>query len=267
MRRREFLAASAAAAVGLVGSKASFAADESSNRQLIELRTYRFPSAAKMQAFEQFLANTAIPAFNRAQIKPVGVFKLLAKDNPDLHTSTDGTDLWLLLPHESFESVAGLEPRLAADEAFQKAGEAILNAPKSDPAFSRYDSALLLAMEKYPRVTAPTKAPGRIFELRTYESPNAERAKNKLEMFNTGEFGIFKDAGMGSVFYGGAIIGPGMPQLTYMISFDDQQDVKKNWAAFFGAPDWKKLSAQSRYKDNVSSVIHRFLRPAEGSQI
>jgi hypothetical protein len=267
MKRREFLAASAAAAVGFATARSSRAANENSNRQLLELRTYHFPSTAKMQAFEQFLGQSAVPAFNRAGVEPVGIFKLLAKDNPEMKLTEDGTELWVLLPHESLESVVGLEPKLAADQAFQKAGAEILNAPKSDPAFTRYDSALLLAMEKYPRVTVPTKAAGRVFELRTYESPNAERAKNKLDMFNAAEFGIFQQAGFGSVFYGGAVIGPGMPQLTYMISFEDAQDIKKNWGAFFNSPDWKKLSGQPQYKDNVSKVIHHFLRPAEGSQI
>jgi len=44
-------------------------------------------------------------------------------------------------------------------------------------------------------------------------------------------------------------------------------DSKKNWQAFFGHPDWKKLSSNTGYKDNVSKVIDQFLRPAGGSQI
>src|SRR5438309_11400853 len=105
MKRREFLAASAAAAAGVLGSGLARAADQQGDRQLLELRTYQFRSSAKQQAFERFLAETTIPALNRAGVQPVGVFKLMAKDNPELKLSEDKTDLWVLLPHENFDSV------------------------------------------------------------------------------------------------------------------------------------------------------------------
>ena len=266
MRRREFLAASAAAAMTAL-IKPGHAQQAESARQVFELRTYHFASPAKREAFEQFLADAAVPAFNRAGISPVGVWKLLAQDNLNLKLSADPDDLWVLLPHNSLESVAMLEDRLAADQAFQMAGKSILSGPKSDPAYTRYESTLLLAMEGVPRVSVPSKAPTRVFELRTYESHNVEKARNKLEMFNAGEFPIFGRAGMPGVFFGGAIAGSNLPQLTYMIVTDDMNDVKKGWGTFFNDPEWKKLSSNPGYKDNVSKVISRFLRPAGGSQI
>jgi hypothetical protein len=266
MRRREFLAASAAAAMTAL-VKPGLAQQAESARQVFELRTYHFASPAKREAFEQFLADAAVPAFNRAGISPVGVWKRLAQDNPNLKLSADPDDLWVLLPHNSLESVAMLEDRLAADQAFQMAGKSILSGAKSDPAYTRYESTLLLAMEGVPRVSVPSKAPTRVFELRTYESHNVEKARNKLEMFNAGEFPIFGRAGMPGVFFGGAIAGSDLPQLTYMIVTDDMKDVKKGWGAFFNDPQWKKLSSNPGYKDNVSKVISRFLRPAGGSQI
>jgi hypothetical protein len=72
---------------------------------------------------------------------------------------------------------------------------------------------------------------------------------------------------MPGVFFGGAIVGSGLPQLTYMIVNDDMKNVKQAWSAFFNDPEWKKLSGNAGYKDNVSKVISRFLRPAGGSQI
>ena len=266
MRRREFLAA-ASAAVMTVGKLGSAAEPSEGGRQIFELRTYHFASPAKRDAFEQFIAEAAVPAFNRAGLSPVGAWKLLAQDNPTLKLSADPDDLWLLLPHNSLESVATLEDRLAADEVFQSAGRQILKAPKSDPAYTRYQSTLLLAMRGVPRVAVPTKAPTRVFELRTYESQNVDKARNKLEMFNEGEFPIFGRAGMPGVFFGGAIAGADLPQLTYMIVTNDIKDVKMGWSAFFNDPQWKTLSANPAYKDNVSKVISRFLRPCSGSQI
>jgi len=267
MQRREFLTASAAAALGLAVPNLSPAADETSARLLYELRTYHFASADKQRAFAAFLAQAAVPAFNRAGVEPVGVFELLAKDNPKLKLPENPNDLYVLLPHKSFEAVVSFEAKLQADPDYQKAGHEILNAPKSDPAYTRYDSLLLLAMEGSPQIQVPAKSPSRVFELRTYESPNNERALNKLEMFNKGEFPVFGRAGMPGVFFGGAIAGANLPQLTYMIVHPDIDAVKKDWESFFGDADWKALSSQPTYKDNVSKVINLFIRPTDASQV
>ena len=53
-------------------------------------------------------------------------------------------------------------------------------------------------------------------------------ALNKLEMFNKGEFPVFNRAGMPGVFFGGAIAGANLPQLTYMIVHPDADAVKKD---------------------------------------
>lgn len=263
MKRREFLAASASAAAGVLAAPMAFGQSEHpAGRQFFELRTYHFASPQKQQAFEQFMAEAAIPALNRAGVQPVGVFKP-AKPGHDARE----TDLFVLLPHNSIESVITLEDRLAADEAFQQMGHAILNAPAKDPAYTRYESTLLHAMTGAPRIEAPTRAESRVFELRTYESRNVERARNKLDMFNAGEFEIFRKANMPGVFFGGAITGQNLPQLTYMVVHENAQESDSNWKAFFAFPEWKKLISNQSYTGNVSHVIDIFLRPAAGSQI
>jgi hypothetical protein len=271
-RRRQLLSASgaAAAALGLRGRLAGAAPAGRPARQLLELRTYHFSSPAKQAAFERFLADAGIAALNRAGVRPVGVWKLLAQDNPTLKLAADSTDLVLLLPHDSLEAALDLERRLAADPTLRRAGAAVLGAPKGDPAFTRYESTLLRAFEGFPRVQPPPKelaGAGRLFELRVYESHSEERARNKVDMFNAGEFPIFARAGMPGVFFGAAIAGPNLPQLTYMVCHRDGAEVKQAWRAFFDDPAWKALVAEPSYKDNVSKVDARFLRPAAASQI
>ena len=270
MQRRDFLAASAAAAMGLAVPALSRAAVDPGQpmiRLLYEWRTYHFASAEKQQAFARHLAQAGVPAFNRVGVAPVGVFELLAKDNPKLKIQDNPNDLYVLLPHKSFEALTSFEGRLQADEEYQKAGHDILNAPKSDPSFARYDSLLLLAMEGFPQIQVPSKSPTRVFELRTYESPNNERALNKLEMFNKGEFPVFGRVGMPGVFFGGAVAGGGLPQLTYMIVHADIDAVTKDWGAFSADELWKKLKSDPSYKDNVSKIINLFIRPTDASQI
>ena len=263
MRRRTFLTTSALA---LAAPLLTRAADQPTTRQYFELRTYHFPTPEKQAAFEKFL-DAAIPAFNRAGVEPVGAFKALAKDNPQLKLTADPLDLYLLLPHNSIDSLLALPAKLAADAAYQDAGKGIVAGPKSDPGYLRYDTALLLAMEAAPRLVLPPKSDTRVLELRTYQSHNEERAANKLVQFNKGEIPLFARAGAPGVFFGSALAGPNLPHLTYMVAHDSAENVKQHWSNFGKDPDWKKLSADPSYKDNVSKILNTFLRPLPSSQI
>jgi hypothetical protein len=268
MQRRNFLAASVSAAVGLTLGRSSPAAEAPQGRQLIEIRTYHFASPQKQTAYEKFFAEAGVAALNRAAVEPVGAFKLLAKDNPALKLAADSTDLYVILPHKSAESFMTLEDRMFADEAYQKAGAGILDTAQSDPAFVRYESSLLLAFEMFPQLQVPNQSPNRLIQLRTYESHNRERAQKKLEMFQQGgELTIFKRSGMPGVFFGEALIGSKLPNLTYMLSFEDDAAQKQGWTNFKADADWKKLSKAEAYKDTVSNITNLLLRPAAGSQI
>ena len=246
----------------------ALAADPPTGKQLIELRTYHFPSADKREAFERFMAEAGVAGYARAVAGPVGVFKLLAKDNAPLKLAADANELYVLLPHKSAESFLTLERRLLADEAFQQAGKAVLGAGASAPAFSRYESSLMLGFDECPQVQAPTKAESRLLQLRIYESKSEERAKRKIHMFNEGgEIAIFRRLGMHPVFFGEALAGEKLPNLTYMLAFDDDPAMTKAWDAFRGDPQWKKLSGDESYKDTVSKITNLVLRPTAGSQV
>lgn len=266
MRRRDFIVAGAIATGSL--ALPSMARSSKKGRQFIELRIYHFASPEKQQAFETFLQNAAIPAFNRAGARPVGVFKLFAKDNADLKLEADSTDLYVLLPHASAESLASFSNHVASDKTFQNAGEAIIHAPKSDPAFVRYESSLMYAFEMFPQLKVPTEAANRLLQLRIYESHSNERGRKKIEMFNQGgELAIFARCGMTGVFFGQTLVGSKLPSLTYMLAFASEQEQKKAWETFRNDPEWKRLSKADEYKDAVSNVTNLVLRPAAGSQI
>jgi hypothetical protein len=193
MRRRDFLTQAGLATGALALPPVAKARNKKPAKQFLELRTYHFASPEKQQAFEQFLESAAVPAFNRAGARPVGVFKLLMNDNPDLKLTADNTDLYVLLPHSSVESLA---------------------------------------------------------------------------LFNQGgELGIFSRSGMTGVFFGQTLVGSKLPNLTYMLSFPNEQDQKKAWDTFRSDPEWKRLSAAEEYKDAVSNVTNLILRPSAASQV
>jgi hypothetical protein len=90
-----------------------------------------------------------------------------------------------------------------------------------------------------------------------------------VEMFNNGEFDIFKVAGFTPVFFGDTIIGSRMPSLTYMLSVPDAATMDKDWNAFRDNPDWKKLSSDQKYafEPIVSNITNLVLSPLPASQI
>jgi hypothetical protein len=258
--RREFLAASAVAAVSPLPRLDALV--QPSPRQYIELRRYHLLPGAKQRAFSSFIGDVAIPAMNRAGVGKVGAFTIVYGENEP--------SLLLALTHSSLESVVSLRERLAADAEFTRAGAGILDAPLSDPAYVRAESTLLRAFDAMPVLEASagagTNTP-RIFELRTYESHSDKAALNKRAMFNAGEVPIFRRTGLIPVFFGETIIGAKMPSLTYMLTFKDMAARDAAWAAFGQDPDWKKLSGDPQYKENVSAISDIILRPTAYSQV
>ncbi len=88
-------------------------------------------------------------------------------------------------------------------------------------------------------------------------------------MFHHGEFEIFQSAGFGQVFYGDTLIGPRMPNLTYMLSFADMADLSAKWDVFRADPAWTKLKSSPRYnfEEIVSNISNLILSPTTYSQI
>jgi hypothetical protein len=259
MKRREFVAATCLAGLAPWSEvTAAQAAARPARKQYLELRLYLLDSAEKQNLLIDFFRRAAIPALNRLGIGPVGVFTFMEEQTPNLY---------VLLPHNSAGSLASAG-RLMADPQYRKAGATVIESPKEDPAYRRIESSLLLAFDGVPKVQTPVKGPARMFQLRTYESHNDERARKKIAMFNTGgELEIFRRTGLPVVFFGETLIGTKMPNLTYMLGFNNMEANKKGWEAFLADPQWEKLKNDPAYKDTVSNITNILLRPASCSQI
>jgi hypothetical protein len=264
MKRREFIKGSLAASAVAGVSTLSHAAEkgQTTDRDYYELRAYRFKAGAKHDLLDSYLEKAAIPAWNRLGIKSVGVFTEMEPK--------DGPAVWVLVPHASLESFSTAWSRLNADAEYQKAGASYLQTAKSDPAFERIDSWLLLAFAGLPRLEVPAltrEKKQRIFEMRTYESHSELKALKKVQMFNSGEIEVMKEVNLSPVFYGQALIGRDLPHLTYMLCGENKDVHKKHFGDFGKHPTWDKLKNDPEYADTVSKITSRFLEPLSYSQI
>lgn len=263
MNRRDFVSASvlagAAPVVGIVTGRDQRIED---GRQYLEWIHYHQMPGDRRQVLGDYLRDVAIPAMNRVGIGPVGVFTV--------QYGQTAPSLYVLVPHETLESVVTSGQRLLDDETYRKEAGAFLDVPIGDPAYIRMEKSLMLAFKDLPKVEAPEKVEGvsRLYELRTYESHSEKTAKKKIEMFNEGgEIAIFREAGMNPVFFGETLFGPNMPNLTYMLSFNDMAERDAAWGTFANSPAWKELSAKEEYADTVSNISDILLRSARYSQI
>ncbi len=264
MKRRDFLTSSLAASTLAFASQAQSQTASEGPREYYHLRKYHMQSGPQTKLTENFVADALIPALNRLGIAPVGAFHL------DLGPETP--TLYVLMPSTNLETLVNIDHKLVEDEAFMTAAEPFWSAPATAPAFIRAESSLLSAFPGHPKLTPPPSAAQhgkRVFQLRTYESPSFADHVRKVEMFHKGEFEIFQKAGFDQVFYGDTLIGPRMPNLTYMLSYPELSDLTEKWKAFSSDPAWKKLSGSPRYafEQIVSNVSNLILSPAPYSQI
>ena len=272
--RRTFLKTSlvASASAALASATSAAAATPRAAREYYELRSYRLKTGGSRAPLETYLEKALLPALSQRGVKNVGVFtEIEINKNAGTSTPKADTPVWVLIPHATLESFVSVSSEINQDQAVQKAGAAYLEVPKASPAFDRIDSWLLLAFAGMPQLQVPafskSRAPGRVFEMRDYESHSERAALSKMAMFNAGEIEVMKDLGMSPVFFGQALSGPNLPHLRYMTSGSDLATHLGNWKKFGPDPRWKAMSGDPRYQGNTSKNTARFIVPTAYSQI
>lgn len=261
LNRRTFLAASGVAGLAsMAGSAVAAGPASQGGRDYFQLQQYQVETEAQKARLDAYLRDAAIPALNRLGVQPVGVFCPLEGLGP----------VWVLLRHKSPEVLLTLVERLMADEQFQRKGADALAATAPSPAFKRLESSMLLAFQGMPELAPPAKTPGRIFQLRIYESPSVKTGRKKIEMFNSaGELPLFRRVGLNPVFFGETLVGPKMPNLTYMLAFAGRKEQEDAWKRFRVDPEWLRLKGMAEYADKtiLCGITNLLLKPADYSQM
>lgn len=274
LRRREFLKTSlVASATAAVASRAEAAPSSTmSGREYYELRCYRLKSAAGRGPLETYLEKALLPALGKRGIKNVGVFTEIDVDKKSgKSTPKADSPVWVLIPHASLDSFVSAAAEVNQDSAVQKAGGEYLQAKKASPAFDRIDTWLYLAFKGMPKMEIPafakSKAAGRVYEMRDYESHSELKALNKMAMFDEGETQVMRDLGMSPMFFGQSLAGPNLPHLRYVTGGSSLETHLANWKKFGPDPRWQKMKDDPRWAENTSKNTARFLVPTAFSQL
>lgn len=261
MNRRKFIAA--AAASGASAMALSLNAAETDNRCFFELIRYESLNNSQKGRLDQYLQKAAIPALNRLGIEPIGVFRP--------RYGANGSDTFVLIPHQTFESFLTAKDKIAQDPQYQQAGAELIDAEMSNPLFYRHETSLLRAFTHLPTLNVPAHIKGkagRQFQVRIYESHSPEKAMLKIEMFNEGgEIALFKETGLNPMMFGETLAGQRMPNLTYILAFESMEEQTAAWQRFINSEGWQNMKDLPRYKDTVSSITDFILTPTGCSQI
>jgi len=218
-------------------------------KDFYELLVYKSKTAGQMESTDSYLKDAYIPAMHRLGIKQIGVFKPVANDTAEIKK------VIVLVQYISLDVWQRTKANIMYDEVYTAEAKSFLDADTAHLPFTRAESTI---MEAFPDQTKliPTNLksnPDAIYELRSYESPTEELHRIKVNMFNAGgEVALFKRLGFQAVFYSDVLSGSRMPNLIYMVAFANAAAREEHWKAFGSSPEWKKISVDPIYRNDVS---------------
>jgi hypothetical protein len=257
MNRRDFAMSAAAATL------ASASAKEPSQPACLELRKFHLRNTKDQQAarLTEFVAKSYVPGLTREGAGPIGLFSPVV--------GADAPFLLLVAQHATLNEFEQRHAKLWDDAEFAAAAAKLSEGGRP---YERMEVALLRCFGAFPAIEVPPTSSdraARIFEMRTYESDTPLSLKRKIGMFEGGEIEIFRKCGLLPVLFGAEVAGGRMPNLTYMVAFDNLAAREANWRAFASSAEWHELSARPGLgnADVVSNISNMLLAPVAGTQI
>ncbi len=257
MPRRDFLSAAPLLMAGAPQAAGS-AGPSAYELRLIEMRN---SSDDELRHTQEFLGTALAPAFHSAGVTTVSAFRVSI--GPGSPTAV------LLSEYPSFGALAGAAQKVEGDASYRAAYEKYVSS--TGRVYERESVWLLEGFPGFPTLKAPKRLEkgSHILELRRYESPNMVTLERKIRMFDTAEAAIFERLGMQPVFFGRMVAGDRMPNLMYMLAFENLAARERLWRSFGSDPEWKKLSARPELHDSeiVSNISNWILDPMPFSDV
>ena len=224
-------------------------AGEAGKTRIYLLETFYLKNGTQPGRIHEYLSKAALPALSKVHSGPKIVLEGLVVP----HTP----QVMVILGFQSIQEFWGVRAKLNADQALEKAF-ADWQAG-AEPPFEQQNNVLLEAADYSPEIVPldPPPATPRIFELRVYHSPTQRQLKALHERFGGPETRIFHRVGVNPVLYGSTVIGPNMPNLTYLTPFTDLAAREKAWNAFAADPEWVKVRQASVEQHGQITLINQ----------
>jgi len=130
--------------------------------------------------------------------------------------------------------------------------------------------ALVLAGYFAGRAAAPATVQAqqgtRVYELRTYAAPDAEKFAMLNARFREHTTRLFEKHGMTNIGYWTPVDSP--TTLIYIVAHQSMEAAKKSWAAFGADTDWQKVRADTTAKGLTGiKVESKYLQPTDYSTL
>ncbi|HCO24402.1 MAG: hypothetical protein CME31_28070 [Gimesia sp.] len=260
LQRRRFLTCSLSTIFALRATQAFTADAPAEKREFYELRTFYLSDETCRKRLSDYLEQALLPALKRITGCPAGAFQ-----------STDMQEnrcLTVVISFSSLQEFGEWNERLNADITFQHAAKDYFAQTAEAPVWHRMESQLLQGLACLPKLVLPNGNTPHLFELRRYESPNLKLARLTVEMFNEGRLDeLMRQAGLAPVFFGETLIGNGPPNLTYLLSAENEEEHEKHWRTFRSDPRWERIRQMKKFQSTISEIRSRFLKPLAYSDI
>lgn len=267
MQRRAFLSAAGLAAVSAAGLKAEAASSDSGDpRRWVQIKTFWASNEGARAALLEGLDKCVVKNHKAIGFERIGLFTV----NEALHEGDSSFDpRWkkaviLVTESPSLAKLAGVH-----DDLLEKIADG--DRPEFTRDFAQmdnFDVSLHRTFPHCPLLDVPNKSPDRVLQLRRYYSPSLDRNRAKREMFDTrGELDLFRACGMNPVFFSETVFGNFMPNITYMLSFENNDKRIAGWNEFVSSPKWKELSTHPDFANTATKILNLFLTPAPSSDI
>jgi len=212
------------------------------------LETFYLQQGAQVPRMHDYFSRLALPALQRVHYTGPVIFleSLVAPHMPQMIA---------VYGFQSLEDMWSVHTRINQDPEMMKNLE---QWDSGDAPFEHVSNTLLQAADYSPEIVAPPEPPKtpRLFELRVYHSPTWRQLKALHERFAGPEIQIFHRVGVNPVLYSSTLFGANMPNLTYLIPFENLAAREKAWEAFAADPEWIKVRKESIEKHGqMSSII------------
>lgn len=250
MNRRAFTATLAGAFAA-----PAFATDEMRRTRFFEFQTFDFKLTTQAARMNEWIGKGYLPRLQKIHSGPV--IALSANIGPHVPRTL------LITGYASLDEYTNVRAKLAADSEANAALEKLETGAEAP--FDAQENALLEAAPFSEEIAQEKHNPPRFFEVRVYHAPGSAALRALHERFAGGETKIFHKVGINPILYATTLVGPNMPNLTYLIPFESLAAREKAWNAFGADPDWIKLNGDFVQKHgSVPTVIDVSIYRATG---